>query len=704
MNENTNKKASLSDKIIITITLIAINIILFKHLYVEKNYILLLLIIFVQFCAHYYTGVLLKGKENTLDMFSYKMGAAGLTLLLEFLLFVAYFSNVSDSGVSVLESVSLLVLFLIVIIHYLCTMGNQSIFYSYFQSWEWKACWKNNDIKRIAGEQQSIIKRALINFVVILGLLSFMGYLFLYKYPLLTLSHLTQIVWFDADKLAEYISNAWVLNVYWYLLLGYGLLFWGMIIYFLVYPKYPSYKFDTVPLANNSTDFSYRRVSIRNILTLSIFTGLAIFYIAFNAPALISVQKPHTYVYGTKILTWLVRILPFYITPFLFAAVVIYKSKLYWWYRILAGSLFLYLIWLFTIYNKYNEQYSFVVVSILKILIPSAIIGTIMLILFCIGIVIVNMLKSKKTTESTIYDELNQKMKPWLGFNSRFVSESFINEKYYDFKELYEKTHPKKKNLFYIEYFFSNILNRNVVSLLEHEKLLWLRVFFNMTDSNIEREKDPAFSKTIWSEKDLKKRKAVIETMPTRNRANFEDPEGDVFTNLEIEEVTNTKPSILLPFYVTGVIYLNVIPYFLIYNVIMLIIFTKFVDVISKMDIALFNILAYGYIGVMILIFMGFLLSIFMNSMAVWMAWKKYYRLQNEGNTDALFFSIFKQRAIYQNINDYSKDENGNTITNNYSRGLYPQFDIKKLDEITQKLSPKYHELYSKKFPLSIEE
>ena len=135
----------------------------------------------------------------------------------------------------------------------------------------------------------------------------------------------------------------------------------------------------------------------------------------------------------------------------------------------------------------------------------------------------------------------------------------------------------------------------------------------------------------------------------------------------------------------------------------MLIIFTKFVDVISKMNIALFNILAYGYIGVMILIFMGFLLSIFMNSMAVWMAWKKYYRLQNEGNTDALFFSIFKQRAIYQNINEYSKDENGNTITNNYSRGLYPQFDIEKLDEITQKLSPKYYELYSKKFPLSME-
>ena len=593
-----------------------------------------------------------------------------------------------------------MMIFIMFIIHYLCTMGNQSIFYSYFQSWEWKACWEDNDIKRIAGEQQSIIKKSLINFVVILGSLSFMGYLFLYKYPLLTLSHLTQIIWFNTDKLAEYISNAWVLNVYWYFLLGFGLLFWGMIIYFLIYPKYPSYNNDNTPL--QITD-----INIRSLRWLSIRTFLGKFYLyctyicytLLNTPVLINEGMEHTGLATGNPLAFLFLTMIFFI-------LISGRIKIRWLFIASCLVSIFWFVWLFAIYNKYNEQYSFVVVSILKILIPSAIIGTIMIVLFCIGIVIVNILKSKKTTESTIYDELNQKMKPWLGFNSRFVSESFINEKYYDFKELYEKTHPKKKNLFFIEYFFSNILNRNVVSLLEHKKLLWLKVLFNMTDSNIEREKDPTFSKTIWSTESLKTRKSIakiLETMPTRNRANFEDPEGDVFTNLEIEEVTNIKPSILLPFYVTGVIYLNVIPYFLIYNVIMLIIFTKFVDVISKMDIALFNILAYGYIGVMILIFMGFLLSIFMNSMAIWMAWKKYYRLQNEGNTDALFFSIFKQRAVYQNINEYSKDENGNTITNNYSRGLYPQFDIKKLDEITQKLSPKYYELYSKKFPLSME-
>ena len=584
-----------------------------------------------------------------------------------------------------------MMIFIIFIVHYLCTMGNQSIFYSYFQSWEWKACWEDNDIKRIAGDHQSIIKSGLLTSVVTIAGLGILLY-FLYKYHLLNWYDFSNVIWFRADTLSEYV----VLNLYWYFLLGFGVMFLGMIIYFLIYPKYPSYKFDTAPLDKDLLN-NYRKVSIRDTFILSIFIGIVVSYTLLNISPLLASHDPDSSGRGNPITLLLVSI----ISIFLHSS----KARIYWlnWLGILYIIGLGGYIWLVVTAVNYNSNNLYLTIEVLtKILmwvIPSAIIGTIMLILFCIGIVIVNMLKSKKNTESSIYDELNQKMKPWLGFNSRFVSESFINEEYYDFKELYEKTHPKKKNLFYIEYFFSNILNRNVVSLLEHKKLLWLKVLFNWADALNSK----SMVEVDWFEESSKRRKAIIETMPTRNRANFEDPEGDVFTNLEIEEVTNTKPSILLPFYVTGVIYLNVIPYFLIYNVVMLIIFTKFVDVISQMDIALFNILAYGYIGVMILIFMGFLLSIFMNSMAVWMAWKKYYRLQNEGNTDALFFSIFKQRAIYQNINDYSKDENGNTITNNYSRGLYPQFDIEKLDEITQKLSPKYYDLYSKKFPLSME-
>ena len=664
MSENIDKKITIKDRLIAMMLIVPINFLILRLFYNNEEYLILLLMVFIQLCVYFCVHFFFKDKISLKDLLYSKALAIPCTVALEFLFFSAYFNNV-------LGATLLILLLLSILIHYLCTMGNQSIFYSYFQSWEWKSCWKDNDIKRIAGEHQSIIKKSLINFVLTLGVLSVLLYV-LYSYNLLNWHSIDKIIQFRADRLAEYISKSWALNLYWYFLLGYGLLFWGMIIYFLIYPKCPGYSLKSFPInsslltewefehirttsrsAHKTTsyeevlflDVNYSKSTIRDMISSSIFIYLFLYIFLLNVPLFfIKVRFPKT---DLTFITTVVNIL----------------------------------------------------IKTLTFLIPSAIIGTIILILFCIGIVIVNMLKSKKNTESTIYDELNQKMKPWLGFNSRFVSESFINEEYYDFKELYEKTHPKKKNLFYIEYFFSNILNRNVVSLLEHKKLLWLKVLFNWADVLNSK----GMVEVDWFEESSKRRKAIIETMPTRNRANFEDPEGDVFTNLEIEEVTNIKPSILLPFYVTGVIYLNVIPYFLIYNVVMLIIFTTLIDIISKMDIALFNILAYGYIGVMILIFMGFLLSIFMNSMAVWMAWKKYYRLQNEGNTDALFFSIFKQRAIYQNINDYSKDENGNTITNNYSRGLYPQFDIEKLDEITQKLSPKYHDLYSKKFPLSME-
>lgn len=60
-------------------------------------------------------------------------------------------------------------------------------------------------------------------------------------------------------------------------------------------------------------------------------------------------------------------------------------------------------------------------------------------------------------------------MTPWLGFNGRFVSESFINEDLKTFDELYKETHPKKQHLFWIEYFFANILNRNVSTLLQNK-------------------------------------------------------------------------------------------------------------------------------------------------------------------------------------------------------------------------------------------
>lgn len=104
---------------------------------------------------------------------------------------------------------------------------------------------------------------------------------------------------------------------------------------------------------------------------------------------------------------------------------------------------------------------------------------------------------------------------------------------------------------------------------------------------------------------------------------------------MECSQVSNNKPSILLPFYVTGIIYLTVLPYFLIYNAIMLIIFTKLIDKLYTLNIELMNHFVYGFVGVQLVIFLGFLLSIFVNHLGIWLAWRKYYRLKEKGNDEA---------------------------------------------------------------------
>jgi len=86
--------------------------------------------------------------------------------------------------------------------------------------------------------------------------------------------------------------------------------------------------------------------------------------------------------------------------------------------------------------------------------------------------------------------------------------------------------------------------------------------------------------------------------------------------------------------------------------------------------------------------------------MGVHLAWKKYYRLKEQGNEEALFFSIFKQRVLYQYINEYTKDENGIIKTNNYESGLYLQLNIEIFDKVAKELAPKYYNFYNAQFPL----
>jgi len=97
-----------------------------------------------------------------------------------------------------------------------------------------------------------------------------------------------------------------------------------------------------------------------------------------------------------------------------------------------------------------------------------------------------------------------------------------------------------------------------------------------------------------------KRNRKPEEIFHTISKLRIEDSEGDVFLSLELEKenVQNTKPNLWLLFYVSGIIYLTILPYFVVYNVIMLIVFTKFVDVLLLRNIELFNVLSYGFIGV----------------------------------------------------------------------------------------------------------
>ncbi|MGL4676568.1 MAG: hypothetical protein ACRCWI_02740 [Brevinema sp.] len=126
-----------------------------------------------------------------------------------------------------LQSAIQVVLFLMVVIHYVCSMGNQSLFYGYFQSWEWKPLWENNNLRRIAGEHKNIIKRALINCMIVIPLVIGAVYS-LYHYKLLKFYPFDEIVWFSYTRLYAYILNAWVLPVYWYMILGFSLLFFSI--------------------------------------------------------------------------------------------------------------------------------------------------------------------------------------------------------------------------------------------------------------------------------------------------------------------------------------------------------------------------------------------------------------------------------------------------------------------------------------------
>lgn len=582
------------------------------------------------------------------------------------------------------------VVFLMLVTYHMYVMGNQGLFYGYFQSWEWKVFWKDNDLRRAAGEHRSIIKSAVINFVLVSVLLAGIMY-GLYHYKLLHFKPFDDvIIWFSSKRLVEYIRYAWLLPVYFYFLMGFALLFFGFMIYFFVYRYYPPYTLHTVPL-NKDILNRFRKLSIRDTLLISVVCGLAICYILFNIPSIVASYDPAMSSKHQMIMT----------VPALFfgSILAIYQARIKW----LNVFILMYIGgFVFLLLNK--EEYAEVVTGILKVLIPVSLVGMLLLVLVSMGVVVMSWLRQNKEAESQEYDEINEKMKPWLGFNGRFVSESFINGDIKTIQELYEETHPKKKCFFWPEYFFANILNKNVDTLHQGRKGLWMKSLFNNANDTKHKSLDPSVPLVRWGIEELDQNigKKVKETQRTISKSRWEDPEGDMFLNLELEgrNIENQTPSLWLPFYVSGMIYCTVVPYFLVYNAFMWVVFTKFMDRLVMFRIEWLNIMIYGLLGAQGLIFLGFLLSIFANNVGVWLAWKKYYRLKEEGNNEALFFSIFKQRVLYQNMYEYVQNEQGEIVTNNYEAGLYPQINIEIVDRIAEELSPKYYAVYSKKFPL----
>ncbi|MGL5956646.1 MAG: hypothetical protein ACRC0X_08660, partial [Brevinema sp.] len=576
------------------------------------------------------------------------------------------------------------ILFLIVGAHYLYTMGNQSIFYGYFQSWEWKPAWKDNNLRRMAGEHQHIIKSSLINFVVVLSLVIGVVYT-LYHYQLLLFYPFDRIDWFDQEGMYAMMIDRWTLPAYWLILLGFPFYFFGTLIYYSRYlytiPK-------KAPFALESRKTMFEKYphffSSRNTYIFFLIAFIILGYSIFSTPVHLSLSGGGRFPPITIPFVVVLGI-PFYG----------FKYHIKW---LAYGGIFIFLtwlLWLLVVYISYPKEYAFVVTAILKWIIPLALIGTVLIIGLCFGVLLWSWCFRKKDVDHEEYDEFNKKMKPWLGFNGRFVSESFINGELPTLEELYLQTYPKKKYLFWVEYFFANMLNQNVKTLLQQKKLLWFKFLFNLSAAiDIANYYEVSLFEDMFEEKKSKK---LLEVQETVEKSRIEDIEGDVFLNLELEGVENQAPSIWLPFYVSGIIYLNVVPYFLVYNTIMLVVFTKLADILTVM-LPVFGAVLHGWIGLQILIIVGFLFSIFSNNVGVWLSWKKYYRLKEE--EDTMFFAIFKQRILYQYIYEYIKTDMGEVVTNNYKLGYYPQMNIEIIDRIAKELSPNNYALYNKAFPL----
>ena len=115
MNENTDNKITIKDRLIAMMLIVPLNFLILRLFYNDKEYLFLLLVISIQLCVYLCVHFFFKDKISLKDLLYSKALAIPCTVALEFLFFSAYFNNV-------LGATLLILLLLSILIHYLCTI------------------------------------------------------------------------------------------------------------------------------------------------------------------------------------------------------------------------------------------------------------------------------------------------------------------------------------------------------------------------------------------------------------------------------------------------------------------------------------------------------------------------------------------------------------------------------------------------------
>ena len=94
MNENTDKKITIKDRFIAMMLIVPLNFLILEDFYNDKEYIILLLMVFIQLCVYLCIHFTLKNKISLKDLLYSKALAIPFTVVLEAMFYSAYLNNV----------------------------------------------------------------------------------------------------------------------------------------------------------------------------------------------------------------------------------------------------------------------------------------------------------------------------------------------------------------------------------------------------------------------------------------------------------------------------------------------------------------------------------------------------------------------------------------------------------------------------------